>query len=623
MTPAEPAMKIEYPETPHFIGTEEGLLTEYQGKSQIDETPRTVFVNYERDKNLTDVSKAILKEKHMLPTEDSPQDSYARVACAYSDDSAHAQRIYDYASKGWFKFPTPVLANGGTEKGLPINCYLSQIDDDMASIADHYAENMFLAVRGGGIGTDMSLLRSKDTPTSKGNYSPGIIPFCRVIDSQVLASIQGSTRRGAAALYLRVDHPEIEEFIEIRKPTGDQNRRSHNVHNAVTIPDTFMEAVEQGLGWDLIDPHTKKIVKNVDARELWMKILSTRVATGEPYLFFVDTANKALPQHLKDKGLKLNQSNLCTEIMLPTTPDRTAVCCLSSVNLEHFETWSEDPLFIEDLLRMLDNILEVFVDKADPHMWRAVESAKNERSVGLGALGFHTFLQKKNVPWESAVAISWNLRFFKHLKEKCDEANYKLGKERGEAPDAEGTGLRFSHTQAIAPNASCTLTHNSVSPSIEPLAANAFTHKTHSGVFLVKNKVLDKVLQEKYKIKGKELDKVWQSVILNEGSVQHLEILDGQDKETFKTAMELGQKWVIEHAARRQPFIDQGQSVNIFIDPRISKGEIHALHKLAWTKGLKSLYYCRTRSVGKTEVISDVTQKTLENNDSECIACEG
>jgi ribonucleoside-diphosphate reductase alpha chain len=615
--------KLEFKNQPLMVYVK-NLLEIYVGKSQLDGSERTITINPTSLDNFSDISKTVMQGKHLMPGETILQ-GFARACCAFSDDSAHAQRLLDYASKGWFKFPTPVLSNGGTEKGLAINCYLSQIGDDMGSIAEHFAENMFLAVRGGGIGTDMSLLRSIGTPTSKGNYTPGIIPFCRVIDSQILASIQGSTRRGAAALYLDVSHPEIEEFIEIRKPTGDQNRRSHNIHNAVSIPDTFMKAVEEGTSWNLIDPHTKEITKTVDARGLWMKILSLRVSTGEPYLFFIDTANKALPQHLKDKGMRINLSNLCTEIMLPTTPDRTAVCCLSSVNLEHFDDWSKDENFVEDLLRMLDNILEVFVLKADHHMWRAVESAKNERSVGLGALGFHTLLQKKGVPWESAMATSWNIRVFKHLKEKCDAANLKLGKEKGEAPDAKGTGLRFSHTQAIAPNASATLTHNSVSPSIEPLAANAFTHKTQSGVFLIKNQVLDNLFKTKYSITEKNLDKVWQSVILNEGSVQHLEFLDANDKDVFKTAMELDQQWIIEHAASRQPFIDQGQSVNLFISPTISKGELHALHKMAWTKGLKALYYCRSKSVGKTEKISNIEEVEVDwkVDTSECLSCEG
>lgn len=570
------------------------------------------------------MSKAVLKEKHMLPHEKSPQESYARTCTAFSDDSEHAQRLYNYASDGWFKFPTPVLANGGTQKGLGINCYLSQFGDDMGSIAEHYAENMFLAVRGGGIGNDMSKLRSVGTPTSKGNYTPGVIPFCKVIDSQVLASIQGSTRRGAAALYLNVRHPEIEEFIEIRKPTGgDNHRRCMNIHNAITIPDDFMNAVVEGTLWDLIDPHTNKVVKTVDARDIWMKILILRVSTGEPFLFFEDTANQALPQHLKDKGLYIHSSNLCTEIMLPTTPERTAVCCLSSVNLEHFDKWSKNDLFIEDLLRMLDNILDDFILRADPHMWRAVASAKNERSVGLGALGFHTYLQKKSVPWESPMATVWNRKIFKHLKEKCDAANYKLGSEKGEALDAKGTGLRFSHTQAIAPNASCTLTHNSVSPSVEPLAANAFTHKNDAGVFLVKNKVLDKVLKEYYGLSGLKLDEVWQSIIVNEGSVEHLSFINESHKAIFKTAREINQEWVIDHAATRQPYIDQGQSINIFVDPMISKGDLHKLHKMAWEKGLKSLYYCRSKSSGSTEKISDTTEIDYQIDTTECTSCEG
>ena len=592
---------------------------------------KTITINYGKDINISDVSKAVLREKHMRPDEKSPQETYARACCAFSDDSAHAQRLYNYASDGWFKFPTPVLANGGTEKGLGINCYLSQFGDSMDSIADHYAENMFLAVRGGGIGNDMSKLRSVGTPTSKGNYTPGVIPFCRVIDSQVLASIQGSTRRGAAALYLNVRHPEIEEFVEIRKPTGDSNRRCHNIHNAITISDAFMETVTTGGHWDLIDPHTKMVVKTIKARDLWMKILTMRMATGEPFLYFEDTANRALPKHLKDKGMHIHSSNLCTEIMLPTSPDRTAVCCLSSVNLEHFDVWSQNEDFVEDLLRMLDNILDDFIARADPHMWRAVESAKNERSVGLGALGFHTYLQKKSVPMDSPMAVVWNRKMFKYLKEKCDAANLSLGESKGEAPDAKGTGLRFSHTQAIAPNASCTLTHNSVSPSVEPLAANAFTHKTHSGVFLVKNKVLSKLLKEHYKLDEKELDNVWQSVIVNEGSVQHIEFMSDAHKSVFKTAMEIDQEWIIEHAATRQPYIDQGQSINIFVEPTISKGDLHKLHKMAWERGLKSLYYCRTKSVGKTETISETNPNEampsvgidFEVDTSECTSCEG
>lgn len=600
----------------------------YQGLSQLDNTTREIFIDYSYNSNFTDIAKSVMEGKHLLEDEDL-QEGFGRVCCAYSDDSAHAQRLYEYVSKGWFKFPTPVLANGGTEKGLPINCYLSQVGDSMDSIADHAAENYFLAVRGGGIGTDMSLLRSNGTKTSKGNYTPGVIPFCKVIDSQVLASIQGSTRRGAAALYLSVDHPEIEEFIEIRKPTGDQNRRSHNIHNAVIISDAFMESIENGSMWNLIDPHTKEVSKTVDPRAIWMKILSTRMATGEPYIFFKDTANKALPQALKDKGLEINITNLCTEIMLPTAPDRTAVCCLSSVNLEHFDQWKDSKEFIEDLMRMLDNILSVFINKADPHMWRAVDSAKKERSVGLGAMGFHTYLQKKGVPWESAMASSWNRILFRHLQEKTYETNLKLGAERGSPEDMKGTGLRFAHTMAIAPNASCTLTHNAVSPSIEPLAANAFTHKTHSGVFLIKNTILEKLLREKYKLDKKELDTVWNSVILNEGSVQHLKelpngkLFENVDKEIFKTAIEIDQHWIVDHASTRQPFIDQGQSVNLFIHPQVTKGYLHELHKAAWKKGLKALYYCRTRSVGKTEVISESTQKTLERNNHECLSCEG
>lgn len=614
--------------TPHTLTLEETLTETYTGESQIDSSTRIIELDYSQD-TFSGVSKGYLKDKNCFLEGEDIHKAFGRVCCAFSDDSEHAQRLYEYVSKGWFKFPTPVLANGGTEKGLPINCYLSQIGDSMGSIAEHYAENMFLAVRGGGIGTDMSLLRSKGTKTSKGNYTPGVIPFCRVIDSQVLASIQGSTRRGAAALYLHVSHPEIEEFVEIRKHSGDANRRSRNIHNGVIITDAFMEAVEGGHPWRLIDPHTEETVKIVGARDLWMKILSTRVATGEPFLFFKDTANKSLNEALKKKGFEVNISNLCTEIMLPTSPDRTAVCCLSSVNLEFFDQWCNSEDFIEDLMRMLDNILEVFILNADPHMHRAIESAKKERSVGLGAMGFHTLLQQKGIPWESAMASVWNRKVFKHIQEKVEEANLLLGYERGSPEDIEGTNMRFAHTMAIAPNGSVTITHN-VSPSIEPLAANAFTHKTNTGVYLIKNKILENTFRDKYQLGQKELDIVWKSVILNDGSVQHLnELPNGRtfedvDKELFKTAMEIDQYWIIDHAATRQPFIDQGQSVNLFIPPKVTKAYLHDLHKTAWKKGLKALYYCRSKSVGKTGVYTEDTQKTLERNSSnECLSCEG
>jgi ribonucleoside-diphosphate reductase alpha chain len=578
-----------------------------------------------------------MADRYLDEGEKSPQEAFARVACAFSDDSAHAQRLYDYVSNCWFMFATPVLANGGTSKGMPISCFLNKVDDSREGLGNHYAENLWLSTSGGGIGTDWSGVRSVGTSTSKGNQTTGVVPFIKVADSLTVASWQGSTRRGATAVYLSVSHPEIEEFVEIRKPTGDANRRSLNIHNAITISDAFMQHVESGEKWDLIDPHTNKVVNSIDARDLWMKILAMRVATGEPFLFFEDTANKALPKHLKDKGLRINHTNLCTEIMLPTAPDRTAVCCLSSVNLEFYDEWSQCDSFIEDLLRMLDNVLQCFVQDAPDYMWRAVNSAKNERSVGLGAMGFHLFLQKKGVPFEGVMASSWNARIFKHIKGSCDKANYLLGEERGEAPDAIGTGLRFSHTNAIAPNANSSVLCGNTSPAIEPFNANAFTQKTLTGVFLIKNKALSALLETKYQISGKELDKIWQRVILEKGSVQHLDFLSDLERDTFKTAMELDQNWVIEHASVRQPYIDQAQSINLYIEPTISKGDLHKLHKSAWAKGLKSLYYCRAKSIGSTEIVSKnvdngvvveptviLKESTHQDDQYEgCLSCEG
>lgn len=613
--------------TQHFNSKSTPVAT-YRGHNSLSGAEYKICIDYSRDDLLSEAGVSIMQDRYLLDSERSPQESFARVSCAFADNQAHAQRLYDYVSSCWFMYATPVLANGGTTRGLPISCFLSDFDDSVESIADHYHENFWLAVRGGGIGNNLSKLRSMGTATSNGNYTPGVIPFAKVIDSLTLASIQGATRRGATAIYLSVSHPEIEEFIEIRKPTGDANRRSWNIHNAVSIPDAFMEAVQEGNLWDLVDPHTNEVVKQVDARSLFMKILETRVAFGEPFIFFEDTANNALPEHLKNKGLKINHTNLCTEIMLPTAPDRTAVCCLSSVNLEYFDEWKDNEVFIEDLLRMLDNVLETFIVEAPEYLWRATSSAALERSVGLGAMGYHLYLQNKGIPFEGAVAVSQNIKIFRHIKDYCDKANRKLGMQKGSPKDAEGTGLRFSHTNAIAPNANISILCGSTSPSIEPHRANAFTQKTQSGVFLIKNKILDNLLQTKYGLKDKELEKVWSDITINEGSVQHLDFLEDSDKEVFKTAMELDQRWIIEHAAKRQEFIDQGQSVNLFLPPDINKGELYGLHKDAWQQGLKSLYYCRTKSVGKTDVVSKNIDNGVVNDDkryevNECLSCEG
>ncbi len=597
----------------------------YFGESQVTEEKINIVIDYSRDEFLSESGIATVKDRYLVGGEHSPQQAFARASCAFASNQDHAQRLYDYASKTWFMFATPVLSNGGTQRGLPISCFLNQTDDSILGLGEHYAENLLLSTSGGGIGTDWSLVRSVGVSTSKGNKTTGVIPFMKTVDSLILSAYQGSTRRGAVALNLRVDHPEIEEFVEIRKPTGDMNRRCLNVHNAVCVTDAFMEAVENGTPWDLIDPHTKEVTKTIDPRELWMKILTTRVATGEPYITFIDTANRALPQFLKDKGLKINTSNLCTEIFLPTSPCRTAVCCLSSVNLECYEEWKDDPLFIEDLMRMLDNVLTVFIEQAPKDMWRAVNSAVTERSVGLGAMGFHLYLQKMGIPFESAMASSRNRVIFKDIHDKALAANLKLGSELGEAMYARGTGRRFSHMMAVAPNASSSIICNSTSPSIEPYAANAFTQKTSSGVFLIKNRAFEDLLRKKYKKTTKEIDNIWSDVIVHDGSVQHLDFLEQIDKDVFKTAREINPMWVIDHAATRQPFIDQGQSVNLYVSPYIDKSELRKIHKEAWKRGLKSLYYLRSSSSGENEKISqtNLSLTTNPNETQECLSCQG
>jgi len=576
--------------------------------------------------------------------ENSAQECFARSATTYASNQEHAQRLYNYISKMWFMPATPILANALTNRGLPISCFLSDVQDSVEGLLDHYSENGFLSSYGGGIGSNWSKVRSIGSSTSRGNVSTGLVPFVRVMDAQTLAFQQGSTRRGAYAAYLSASHPEIEEFVKIRRPQSDDlNRRclGEGFHHAVNIPDVFMEAVSEDAEWNLTDPHSGQVVKTVKARELWMQILLTRLETGEPYIHFEDTSNKALPKALQDKGLKINNTNLCTEIFLPTAEDRTAVCCLSSVNLEYYNEWKDNPLFIQDIMEFLDNVLESFITTAPPSMWRAINSAQLERSVGLGAMGFHTYLQKNNIPFESPVAIGQNLKIFKHINEKALEANLKLGKERGEAPDMKGTGRRFAHMMAVAPNANISLICGEPSPSIEPFNANAFTQKTLSGSFLIKNKVLDKLLKEKYGFKEDDLEEIWGSIITSKGSVQHLEFLEDSDKDVFKTALELNQEYIIEHAAKRQPYICQGQSVNLFFEPTITKAELYKVHKKAWESGLKSLYYLRSAPVRRTELFSkdrpNPTKKSkpAENEsivkdhdfrealDSSCVACEG
>lgn len=560
---------------------------------------RDIALDRSRDALLTDFGKTTLDDRYLLPGE-SYQDMFARVARTYGDDAEHAQRIYDYISKMWFMPATPILSNGGAERGLPISCFLNAVGDSLEEIVGTWNENVALASNGGGIGTYWGGVRSIGEPVKGAGKTSGIIPFIRVMDSLTLAISQGSLRRGSAAVYLDVHHPEIEEFLEIRKASGDFNRKSLNLHHGLNITDAFMEAVAADEDFGLRSPKTGEVIRTVNARKLWQKILEVRLATGEPYLIFSDTVNRAMPKHQRDLGLKVSTSNLCAEIMLHTGKDhrgedRTAVCCLSSINAEKWFEWKDEPRFIEDVMRFLDNVLEDFIARAPASMAKAVYSARRERSVGLGLMGFHSFLQQMGVPFESPLAKSWNIKLFKHIRMGADAASVALAEERGACPDAEERGVkqRFSHKLAIAPTASISIICNGCSPCIEPIPANVYTHKTLSGSFTVKNIALEKLLDEK----GRNTDEVWMSILENEGSVQHLDCLDEAEKSVFKTAFEIDQRWVVELAADRAPYICQSQSVNVFLPGDIDKWDLHMLHWTAWERGVKSLYYCRSKSV--------------------------
>jgi len=560
---------------------------------------RDIEIDRSRDSLLTDFGKTTMEDRYLLPGE-SFQDMFARVAQTYGDDADHAQRIYDYISKLWFMPATPVLSNGGAARGLPISCFLNGVPDSLDGIVGTWNENVALASNGGGIGTYWGGVRSIGEKVKGAGQTSGIIPFIRVMDSLTLAISQGSLRRGSAACYLDVHHPEIEEFLEIRKPSGDFNRKSLNLHHGINITDEFMESVRDDLEFGLKSPKTGEVIRMMSARKLWQKILEIRLQTGEPYLVFSDTVNRQLAKHQRDLGLKVSTSNLCSEIMLHTGRDhlgeeRTAVCCLSSINAEKWDEWKDEPRFIEDVMRFLDNVLSEFIEKAPPEMAKAVYSARRERSVGLGLMGFHSFLQEKRVPFESAMAKSWNMRLFKHIRMGADAASVKLAEERGACPDAEERGIkqRFSHKLAIAPTASISIICGGVSPCIEPIPANVYTHKTLSGSFTVKNKALEAILDEK----GENIPSVWASILEHEGSVQHLDCLNQEEKDLFKTAFEIDQRWIVELAADRAPFICQGQSVNVFLPGDIDKWDLHMLHWTAWEKGVKSLYYCRSKSV--------------------------
>ena len=592
-----------------------------------------IQVEPSRDALLTDFGKETLKDRYLLPGE-SFQDLFARVAAAYADDAEHAQRLYDYISQLWFMPATPVLSNGGTGRGLPISCYLNSVDDSLDGIVATWNENVWLASRGGGIGTYWGNVRGIGEPVGLNGKTSGIIPFIRVMDSLTLAISQGSLRRGSAAVYLDVSHPEIEEFLEIRKTSGDFNRKALNLHHGVLLTDEFMEAVRDGKMFDLRSPKDGAKRGEVDARALFQKLVEVRIATGEPYIVFIDTVNRHLAPHQRELGLKVTTSNLCSEITLPTGPDhlgnqRTAVCCLSSVNFETWDQWSKDERFLEDVMRFLDNVLQDFIDRAPDTMARAKYAAMRERSVGLGVMGFHSFLQARGIPFESAVAKSWNLKMFRHIKERVDAASMMLAMERGPCPDAAEVGAmeRFSHKMAIAPTASISIIAGGTSACIEPVPANIYTHKTLSGSFVVKNPHLEKVLIEK----AKNSEAVWNSILEQGGSVQHLDFLTPDEKATFRTAFEVDQRWLLELAADRTPYICQAASLNLFLPADIEKWDLLMLHFRAWEMGIKSLYYCRSTSIQRASFAGgveadntpDLRQIEVEMRDyDECLACQ-
>jgi len=566
-----------------------------------------VVTDSSRDDRLTAFGKATLSDRYLLPGE-SYQEMFARVASAYADDDAHAQRLYDYISNLWFMPATPVLSNGGTQRGLPISCFLNEANDSLEGIVGLWNENVWLAARGGGIGSYWGNLRSIGEKVGMNGKTSGVVPFIRVMDSLTLAISQGSLRRGSAAVYLPVNHPEIEEFIEIRRPTGgDPNRKALNLHHGLLISDAFMRAVENDEEWALVSPKDGAVQRKISARHLWIRILTARIETGEPYLVFVDHVNKAMPEHQKLAGLEVKTSNLCSEIMLPTGVDhhgkqRTAVCCLSSLNLESYLEWHEHPTFIEDVMRFLDNVLQGFIDNAGSDFARATYAAMRERSVGLGVMGFHSFLQQNNIPIEAVMAKVWNKKMFKHIRAQCDQASKRLAKERGACPDAADFGIeeRFSHKLAIAPTASISIICGGASPGIEPSAANVYNHKTLSGSHVVRNPYLEKVLAQK----GKNDEDTWTSITTNKGSVQDLDCLDDHEKAVFKTAFEIDQRWLVEHAADRAPYICQSQSLNLFLPADVHKRDLHQIHMMAWRRGVKSLYYCRSLSIQRADVVS-------------------
>ena len=591
-----------------------------------------IQIDLSRDELFDKLGIQRLKESYMREDEESPQHRFAYVSKQFSSNPEHAQRLYEYSSKHWLSYSTPILAYGRVQKGMPISCFLNYIDDTAEGLVQNLSETNWLSMLGGGVGIGFGIRASDEK-------SVGVMPHLKTYDASCLAYRQGKTRRGSYAAYLDISHPDMMQFLEMRKPTGDQNVRCLNLHHGINIPDRFMELIERCMqdtdaddGWNLTDPHNGEIRETVSAKELWQKILELRMETGEPYLHFIDTSNRAMPDFQKKLGLRIHQSNLCSEIILPTNKERTAVCCLSSVNLEHYDAWSKNQMFLRDMAEMLDNVLQFFIDNAPDAVSRARFSAQRERSIGIGALGFHAYLQKKHLPWECAMAKVTNNRIFSHIRTRVDEANLQLGSERGEAPDAEGTGRRFSHTMAIAPNASSSIIMGNTSPSIEPLRANAYRQDTLSGAFLNKNKYLDAIITTECEAQKRDYDEIWSSIIANDGSVQHLKWMEENDREVFKTAMEIDQRWIIEHAADRQVYLDQSQSLNVFFRPDTNIVYLHTVHFLAWKKGVKTMYYCRSEKLGKADkvskrierqVIKEIDLTAVIDDDGECLACEG
>ena len=591
--------------------------------------PQDLTLDRSRDALLTAFGKATLQDRYLLEGE-SFQDMFARVSCAYADDIGHAQRLYDAMSRLWFMPATPILSNGGAGRGLPISCFLNDVPDSLDGIVGTWNENVALASNGGGIGTYWGKVRSIGEKVKSGLTS-GIIPFIHVMDGLTLAISQGSLRRGSAAVYLDITHPEIEEFLEIRKASGDFNRKGLNLHHGINITDEFMECVRENRMFGLKSPKTGEVMREINARQLWQRILETRLQTGEPYILNIDHVNRALPKHQRELGLRVNTSNLCSEITLPTGADhdgqeRTAVCCLSSLNIETWDQWGNDEGLVEDVLRMLDNVLTSFIESAPDSMSRAKYSALRERSVGLGVMGVHSFLQQKGIPLESAMAKSWNLRIFKKIRREADAASYNLAVERGACPDAEEKGMkaRFSHKLAIAPTASISIICGGASACVEPIPANVYTHKTLSGAFSVRNPYLVDLLAEK----GENTEPVWQSIVEHEGSVQHLDCLTDDEKAVYRTAFEIDQRWIIELAADRTPYICQSQSLNLFLPADIDKWDLHMLHWTAWERGIKSLYYCRSKSISRAGFAGQLEKKggskvVVEKTDyEECLACQ-